>query len=61
MMREPFVSLSIWLVIAAVAGAIGRFAFEANFWVGAGLALLSLAVNGLIIEWEDRKPGGWGE
>ena len=61
MMRERFVSLSILLVIAAVAGAVGHFAFSANFWVVAGLTLISLVVNGLVIEWEDRQPGGWSE
>ena len=54
-------SLAIWLLIAALAGGAGHFIFDANFWLGASLALLSVLVNGLVIEWEDRQPGGWSE
>jgi hypothetical protein len=59
MIRERLLGIAIWLVIAVMMGAIGSFLFDANFWVVAGLTVLSLAVNGLIIEWEDRQPGGW--
>lgn len=59
MKRSRFLGLAIWLVIAVLAGMIGRFAFGASFWVIAGLTILSLAVNALIIECEDRHPGGW--
>ena len=59
-MRWGILSVAIWLLIAAAAGAIGWYFFGANFWVVAVLTILSLAVNGLIIEWEDRQPGGWG-
>jgi len=51
---------AIWLAIAACAGAIGHFGFGADFWLVASLAIMSLVVNGWIIEWEDRQPGGWG-
>ena len=57
--RWRFLGLAIWLVIAAVAGVIGWYVFAANFWVVAGLTILSLALNGLVIDWEDRQPGGW--
>jgi len=60
MIRSRILGLSIWLAIAAVAGAIGHFGFGANFWLVASLTIMSLVVNGWIIEWEDRQPGGWG-
>jgi hypothetical protein len=52
--------LIVWAIIAAIAGAIARFGFGVSFWVVAGLTVLALIVNGWIIEWEDRQPGGWG-
>jgi hypothetical protein len=60
MMRSRFLGLATWLAIAGIVGAIGHFVFSASFWVVAGLTIVSLFVNGLIIEWEDRQPGGWG-
>ncbi len=60
-MRISLLAIGTWLTIAAVAGLIAIFAFEASFWLGAGLALFSLIVNALVIEWEDRQPGGWSE
>jgi hypothetical protein len=51
----------IWLAIIVVAGLIGRHVFDASFWAGAAIAAFSLIVNALIIEWEDRQPGGWSE
>jgi hypothetical protein len=60
MVRSRVLGLTIWLAIAAVVGAIGHFFFAANFWVVAVLTMFSLAANALIIEWEDRQPGGWG-
>jgi hypothetical protein len=49
-----------WLTIAALAGAIAHYGFGASFWLVAVLTIMSLAVNGWIIEWEDRQRGGWG-
>jgi hypothetical protein len=60
-MQLRFRGFAIWVVIAGLAGAVGYFVFGVNFWVVAVLAVISLAVNGLIIEWEDRQPGGWSE
>ena len=60
MIRSRILGLSIWLAIATVAGAIGHFGFGASFWLVAALTIISLVVNGWIIEWEDRQPGGWG-
>jgi hypothetical protein len=51
--------LAVWVAIATCAGAIGHFGFGVNFWLVAVLTIMSLAVNGWIIEWEDRQPGGW--
>lgn len=58
--RSILSALAIWLGIAAFVRAIGHFIFAMNFWVVAGLTIFSLFVNGLIIEWEDRQAGGWG-
>ncbi len=60
-MRISTRAVSIWLLIAALAGTAGHFLFNVGFWVGGALAIFSLVVNGLIIEWEDRQPGGWSE
>jgi len=60
MLRSRILGLAIWIAIAAAVGAIGHFVFAADFWVVAGLTILSLTGNALIIEWEDRQPGGWG-
>jgi hypothetical protein len=61
MLKARLQGLAIWLIIATVAGAIGQFGFGVNFWLIAALTIFSLAVNGWIIEWEDRQPGGWSE
>jgi hypothetical protein len=61
MIRSRIIGLTIWLAIAAVAGAIGHFIFAASFWLVAVLTIMSLVVNGWIIEWEDRQPGGWSD
>jgi hypothetical protein len=60
MLRHRVVGLSIWLVIAAIAGAFGWLIFDANFSIVAGFTLVGLVGNALIIEWEDNQPGGWG-
>jgi hypothetical protein len=49
----------IWVVIAVIAGAIGQFGFGVSFWLVGALTLRALVVNGWIIQWEDRQPGGW--
>jgi hypothetical protein len=61
MLKARLQGLVIWLAIALCAGAVGQFGFGVNFWLIAALTIGSLAVNGLIIEWEDRQPGGWSE
>jgi len=53
--------MSAWLIIALLAGGLGRLFIGSQFWVGAALAFFSSAVNGLVIEWEDRQKGGWSE
>ena len=60
-MRISVRAIAIWLLIAGFAGGVAHFIFDVSFWIGASLAILSLIVNGLIIEWEDRQPGGWSE
>jgi hypothetical protein len=47
----------IWLAISAAGGMVGSWLFGLSFFVGSALALGSLLVNGLIIEWEDRRDG----
>jgi len=59
MLRARLQGLAIWVAIAACAGVIGHYGFGANFWLVAILTIMSLVVNGWIIEWEDRQPGGW--
>jgi uncharacterized membrane protein len=51
----------IWLAIVALAGLVGRYAFNASFWVVALITAFSLVVNGLVIKREDRQKGGWSE
>ena len=60
-MRLSFKAAAIWILIAVVSGVVAQFLFDVSFWIGAVVGLFSLAVNGLIIEWEDRQPGGWCE
>ena len=60
MLHQRAIGLLIWLVIAVVAGSLGVLIFKANFWVVAGFTLVGLTGNALIIEWEDNRPGGWG-
>lgn len=54
MMRRVMYTL-IWLVISLLAGVAGSYFFNMNFWVTSLIAGLSLIVNGLIAEWEDRR------
>jgi hypothetical protein len=61
MLRKRFIGISIWLLIASVAGFLGNVIFGASFWVVAGFTLVGLMGNALIIEWEDNRPGGWGK
>lgn len=48
----------IWLVISLLAGALGNYLFNVNFWVASLIAGAALIVNGLIAEWEDRRRDG---
>jgi hypothetical protein len=58
-LQSRIFGLLIWLAVAALAGGIGWYFVDMNFWVGVGIAMCNLIVNGLIIEWEDNQPGGW--
>ena len=60
MLKARLQGMLIWAIIAAIAGAIGQFGFGESFWLVAALTVMALVVNGWIIEWEDRQPGGWG-
>jgi hypothetical protein len=60
-MRDRLGGLAVWLAIATLAGAIANYGFGASFWPVAVLTVVSLAVNGWIIEWEERQPGRWSE
>lgn len=46
---------TIWLVILLLAGVVGNYLFEVNFWVASLIAGLTLMANGLIAEREDRR------
>jgi len=60
MIRPRLKVAVVWLTIGALAGAIANYGFGASFWLVAVLTIMGLVVNGWIIEWEDRQPGGWG-
>ena len=53
--------LLFWILICVIIG----FAFDhfsgGSFWVGAGIGSFAMIVNAIIIQWEDRQPGGWDE
>lgn len=53
-MKRLFYTL-IWLVISLLAGVVGNYLFNVNFWVASLIAGLALIANGLIAEWEDRR------
>ena len=40
----------IWVIIALLAGAAGRYLFSVDFWIASLLAGLALTINGLIAE-----------
>jgi hypothetical protein len=44
----------VWLTISMLAGALGRYFFELEFWSATLIAGLALIANGLIATWEDR-------
>jgi hypothetical protein len=44
-----------------VAGLLIETFWDVPFWIGSLIAFFSLLVNALVIEWEDRQPGGWSE
>jgi hypothetical protein len=52
--------IALWLGIPILVGLATDYFLGLGFWVGFGVAIFSLNVNALIIEWEDRQPGGWG-
>ena len=47
--------LLIWAAITFVVGAIGSYIFNLNFWVSSSIIGVSLIINGLIAEWEERN------
>ena len=50
---------TLWIsAILAIAGII-TWLFDVNFFLVAGLLAASLILNGLLAEWEDRRPGGF--
>ena len=52
--------IALWVGIPILIGLAIDYFFGIGFWIGFGLVIFSLSVNALIIEWEDRQPGGWG-
>ena len=59
-MRMVLGVIALWIGTPILVGLATDYFFGVGFWVGVGLATFSLIVNALIIEWEDRQPGGWG-
>jgi hypothetical protein len=45
----------IWLAISLLAGVLGNYLFNVDFWTASLIAGLALVANGLIAEWEDRR------
>ena len=58
---KPFFYILIWCLIVLLAGIVGRYFFHLDFWLSSLIAGLTLVVNGLIAEWEDRKKGAGGQ
>lgn len=42
------------MAISLIAGALGKYLFNLDFWLSALIAGVALVVNGLIADWEDR-------
>ncbi|MBV8115413.1 MAG: hypothetical protein JO142_17390 [Burkholderiales bacterium] len=45
----------VWLAISLLAGAMGSYLFNINFWVASLIAGVALIANGLIAELEDWR------
>ncbi len=45
-------------VASLIAALVSHFS-RLNFWVCFGIVLLSMIINGLVAEYEDRKLGGF--
>jgi hypothetical protein len=56
---KRFLYLIVWLAIGAVIGLAAQTWAHIPFWGGFTIALISLFINGIIAEIEDRRPGGF--
>ena len=45
----------VWLAISLLAGVVGNYLFNVDFWIASLIAGLALIANGLVAEWEDRR------
>lgn len=57
----PFFPLAFitWLVSCLTGGVLLGLLSGMPFWGGAAIITLSLIINGVIVEFEDKAPGGF--
>jgi hypothetical protein len=60
-MKRRIVGLVAWLAIIAGLAALAHFLFGADWWTAIAFGAIGLVGNALLIQWEDRQPGGWSE
>jgi len=60
-MREWVRRILIWAAIIFILAIMGRFLFNMDWWLAIVGGAIALIGNALLIEWEDRQPGGWSE
>lgn len=55
--KKILIYILVWLIISVLAGMLGTYLFNINFWTSSLVAGLALILNGMIAEWEDRRDG----
>jgi hypothetical protein len=53
-MMGKIIPMLIWAAISLLGGAAGSYFCKLNFWLSSLIVGMSLIVNGLVAEWEDR-------
>jgi hypothetical protein len=56
---KRFLYLIVWLAVAAVIGFAAQMVAHISFWIGFAIAAVSMFINGVIAEIEDRATGGF--
>jgi uncharacterized membrane-anchored protein YjiN (DUF445 family) len=57
--RKRLLYIAVWLLICVLVGWIATYFFSLNFWVAFGITAAALVLNGIVVEIEDRMPGGF--